>query len=148
MPLIAVYPRTAATVGLSCEGTLIMGDPGKPRTCRRQRPQEAGETIAERPGFTREDRCWKEKAEVGLLQIRKSSLLTSQPPEKRLSENRCSAALVSLKKREIVAWLWIRNGVEEMHKVASTRGWKSPTKTGTNPGIEPRKGIWQVPAPT
>ena len=129
----------------SGEGTLMRSDPASFPAERPMPWQDASETIAELPGFTRGLDCWGDLAVVGVSQIRESALFGGLPLEARLPERKCGIALVNLLEREVIAWLWFNTGIEEIFSVSFLPGWQNPVLVGPNPEIDQQPTTWLVP---
>jgi len=129
----------------SGEGTLMVTDPAK-LTGHGPLPwQEASETVVELPGFTRGIDCWEDLAVVGVSQIRETAVFGGLPLEKRNSERKSGIALVHLRDREVVAWLWFNSGVQEIFGVSFLPGWSNPVVVGPNTVIDQQPTIWLIP---
>ena len=129
----------------SGEGALMLTDPAK---LNGQAPlpwQEASETIVELPGFTRGLDCWGDLAVVGVSQIRETAVFGGLPIEERHTDRKCGIAIVHLREREVVAWLWFNSGVQEIFSVSLLPGWSNPLVIGPNTDLDEQKTIWLVP---
>jgi uncharacterized protein (TIGR03032 family) len=129
----------------SGEGTLMATDPNQLNATESPLPwQEASDTIVELPGFTRGLDCWGDLAVVGVSKIRETAVFGGLPLEQRLADRHCGIALVNLRERQLVAWLWFKSGVEEIFSVSFLPGWRNPVLIGPDADIDQRPAIWLV----
>jgi len=129
----------------SGEGALMASDPAELSASESALPwRQASTTILELPGFTRGLDCWGDLGVVGVSKIRETAVFGGLPLEQRLTERKCGIALVNLREKELLAWLWFRSGVEEIFSVSFLPGWRNPVVAGPDPDIDNKESIWLV----